>query len=465
MTKLKTTLTISTIATILIIGGFVSETPNAFSTYGGNHNNDHNNNHDDDCDDRHHDKNRHDDCNDESKDPCDCEKPDTLKFIFSTPSGETDSEFRIEVYKKLNDIGNTDKKLMNIAGVINLGDYQIESSNFGKDKLNSNTVIAIYKIVENQDDVLVSSMEIHTSCSQPLYKGLTVIDNNYAIEITDGLKNGKRSISESDPRTCEDSDPVKTGSITIRKALTNDNGGDAIPADFTIMLTNVETNEEIILNHDQDESSNPLVNLNKVPVGTYKISESIADTVTATYTTVLITGDNQCPTMVEEEFTIKKGKSITCTIYNDDNGDGSGGPGGIVFQNNSMEINIEETAIDTLDSCDHYVNGIKTDPCIQIIGDSGNIGIVDSELSSTTTIVLFSVVEKVIDPDEGATNADCRLERIIAHDSTSDFLRDNDGNLPVNPTDNLMVFLGCSGIDSGKVYKVNYVMIDPTMGS
>ena len=45
MTKLMTTLTISAIASILIIGGFASATPNAFSTYGDDHDDDHDDDH------------------------------------------------------------------------------------------------------------------------------------------------------------------------------------------------------------------------------------------------------------------------------------------------------------------------------------------------------------------------------------------------------------------------------------
>ena len=86
MTKLSTTLTLSAIASILIIGGFAAATPNAFSTYGGWHDDDD----DDDCDDWHYGYyNDDDDCgHDEPKDPCDCEKPDTLKFTFSAPANE-----------------------------------------------------------------------------------------------------------------------------------------------------------------------------------------------------------------------------------------------------------------------------------------------------------------------------------------------------------------------------------------
>ena len=106
MTKLMTTLTITAIASILVIGGFATTTPNAFSTYGGGHHD----NDDDDCDDwnygYYNNDDDDDDCdNNPPKDPCDCEKPDTLKFLFTTSAEEQTNEFRIEIYKKLNDIG------------------------------------------------------------------------------------------------------------------------------------------------------------------------------------------------------------------------------------------------------------------------------------------------------------------------------------------------------------------------
>lgn len=310
MTKLMTTLEISTIASILVIGGFAIAAPNAYSTWGGGGDDDDDcgssyyGNHDDDCD------------NDKHDDPCDCEKPDTLKFIFSTPSEEVASEFKIEVFKKLDHIDNPDKKLTSIIDVTHDIEYQLQSSSFGKDKLNSNTAFAIYKVVEGLDDELVASMQIHTSCSQPLYKGLVVSNNGYSLGITDGLKKDKTSIPEFDPLICEDeTKPKKMGKIIVKKAITNDNGGNAVPADFTITLTDVDTNEEFILVHDQNDST---LNVNEVQVGTYKLSETIADTVTGTYTTVLIAGDTKCPAMVDESFTIKKGKKISCTIYNDD---------------------------------------------------------------------------------------------------------------------------------------------------
>ncbi|MFQ5475404.1 MAG: hypothetical protein ACE5DT_00045 [Nitrosopumilus sp.] len=458
MTKLMTTLTISVIASILIIGGFAITPPNAFSTY---------NNHDgyDDCENDSY--GHHDDCGeDKPDDPCDCEKPDTLKFIFSAPTGEELSEFRIEVFKKLENINNPDKKLTSINDVASGIGYQLLSSSFGKDKLNSNTAFAIYKVVEGLDDQLVASMEIHTSCSQPLFKGLTVSNNGYSLGITDGLKNDKTSIPEFDPLICEDqTKPEQMGNIVIRKAITNDNGGNATPEDFTITLTNVETNEAIILVHDQDNSIDSAINVNEVPVGTYKISETTANTVIGTYTTVLIAGDTKCPAMIDEPFTIKKGKTLSCTIYNDDNGTGGSGEGGIIFRNFSMQVKLGDKMM--ADSCDAITNAADKNACIEIVNPSdGRFAIVDSALTSDTTIVLFSVLQAgQLETDNGAISPACDIEAIVQHDKPSFFLVDQSDNesFPTNPSTNNVVVVKCTGTNMNSVYNVNYVMIDPTL--
>ena len=456
MTKLMTTLTIAAIASILVVGGFVAS-PEAYSTYGGWYDDD------DDCGYGYHGyhDDDNDDCgNDKPKDPCDCEKPDTLKFRFTTPDSETSSEFKIEIYKKLNYIGNEDKKLTSIADVTHMGDYQIESSSFGKDKLNSNTVFAIYKTVENADDVLVSSIEIHTSCSQDLFIGQIVSNEEYSLEITDGLRNGETSISASDPLTCGDEpEPEQTGTIVIRNTITKDNGGQAIFEDFSYKVTDESgTDYELIR-----DALDPSIHVGEVPKGPYTLSQIIASTITESYTEVLITGDKKCPATTNESFMIKKNKTVSCTIYNDDNGDGSGGPGGIVFQNNSLMVKLDEK--ETLDSCDHYENGIKTDPCIEIINSDGTIAIVDSELKSTTTIVLFSVAQEDFENPNtfGAEDPLCQQITIIEHDRDSNILRDENFELPVDPTENLIVLLQCANMDNSLVYNVNYVMINPLL--
>ena len=458
MTKLMTTLTIATIASILVVGGFVAS-PEAYSTYGGWYDDDD----DDDCGNHGYYGNYDDDdCgNNEPRDPCDCEKPDTLKFRFTTPDTETGNEFKIEIYKKISYIGNDDKKLTSIADVTHMGDYQIESSSFGKDKLNSNTVFAVYKTVENADDVLVSSIEIHTSCSQDLYIGQTESDGGYSLEITDGLRNGETSISASNPQTCGDEpEPEQTGKIVIKNALTNDNGGEAAFEDFSYKITN-EIGEDIDLIRD---TLDPSIHVGEVPKGAYILSQTIAST-TGSYTEVLITGDKKCPATTNESFMIKKDKTVSCTIYNDDNGDGSSGEGGIIFRNFSMQVMLGDKNM--ANSCDAIPNAADKNSCIEIVNPlEDTIAIVDSALTSDTTIILFSIIEaNQLETDLGSPSPSCSVAAIVQHDKDSFFLTDQSDNdtLPTNPSTNNVVVLKCVNMELNSVYNVNYVMIDPTL--
>jgi len=272
------------------------------------------------------------------------------------------------------------------------------------------------------------------------------------------------SIPIANASICEDEKKKSTGSITIKKALTNDNGGTAAVGDFEITITNVEdTTKKIILVHDEINPDNPLININNVPAGTYTISEK-HPTDKGSYTTVLIAGDTGCPSMEGEEFTIKKNKNLSCIIYNDDNGDGSDG---FVFQKNSMQILIEPKDGDdeTYDSCDGIAQDVDygSIPCIQLIDNaqSGGIAIVDPMLGSNTrTIVLFSIVENEFDGDgindifdDGAANAECTLISFKPHN--------HDDLSAANPTTNTAVELFCSGLKTNEVININYIMIDP----
>ncbi len=285
------TLTISAIASILVIGALIAS-PDAYSTK-----------------------------NNDVLDECKCEKPDTLIFDFFVPDGtEMGTEFRIEIFKKLADRDDPGKLLLSImnleGGETNLS---IEAKMFGKDKLESNTSFVVYEVDGGIDtetelpvDVIVALIEIHTSCSQPLYKGLTKENNGYSITVVDGLlgEDGDSSIPIANASICEDEKKKSTGSITVKKALTNDNGGTASEENFTITVTNVETADPF----DLVSTGDLTISTRDVPAGTYTISETKLDG----YTTVLIAGDTGCPSMVNEEFTIKKGKNLSCIIYNDD---------------------------------------------------------------------------------------------------------------------------------------------------
>jgi len=189
MTKLMTTLTISAIASIMIIGGLIVS-PDAYS-----------------------DK-KHDDAPDE----CKCEKPHTLKVLFTVPDTELpvpeNVSFKAEIFKKLDDKNNEEKQLgptISLTPNNPLEPSMVQAFQWGKDKLESNTAFLIYKFVDLPDGTttkeLVAEMEIHTSCSKPLFIGKTVTDNGYTLVVTDGLLGNDpamTSIPIADSLTCED---------------------------------------------------------------------------------------------------------------------------------------------------------------------------------------------------------------------------------------------------------------------
>ncbi|MFI5405529.1 MAG: hypothetical protein ACHQ1D_03330 [Nitrososphaerales archaeon] len=264
---------------------------------------------------------------------------------------------------------------------------------------------------------------------------------------------------------------VPLPTITLKKVITQDNTDETDEIDldvenpFHLWITNTETNEEIEITMENQA----------VPQGTYTLREEIEEGLDR-FEFVLITGDDGCPTLVEdmEEFTLDSGEHLTCVVYNEDDADSTSGGEGVIFQRNSMKVTLGDNT--ALDSCDKYTNPADKDPCIEIISaTSGIVGIVDSALTSDTTIVLFSVIEADrLETTTGAINPVCSISAITQHNKESFFLKDSDDTFPTNPTTSNVVVLKCVGmIISGEdpndpsmtytpVYNINYVMIDPT---
>ncbi len=412
--KLRASLTIITIASIMMIAGFVTA-PDAFSSK-----------------------------NNDVPDECKCEKPDTLKVEFTAPVELQGQSFEIEVYKKLDDSGNPDKLLgLPITGVES-GDTLTIVASFGKDKLESNTAFVVYNDLE-----VVAEMEIHTSCSKPLFITQKVFDvndpnNGYSLEVIDGLIGENTSIPEFEPNSCEDEKKKSTGTITIRKALTTDSGGDAEFKDFIITVTNVKTPEIHFVLDDMDDD--PSINTIDVPAGTYTISE----TDVPGFTTVLIAGDTGCPSMVDEVFTIKKGKHLSCTIYNDDDGTEDNGEiePGVIFHVGTVQFDnmggsdvprcaIENTVLPCLfedDDNKHIVPNLKT-----------------GENLHETTLVLLSVVGQLSEDgafDPGSTTG-------CAFDGLSSFTETVDGG-----DDIMHSAFKIQCLLDGDFFRINYALIE-----
>ena len=111
------TLTISVVASILVIGALIAS-PDAYSAK-----------------------------NNDVLDECKCEKPHTLTVLFDAPDGAPiDTTYRVEIFKKLDDRDDEGKQLGDSILVMDNGNITVFASNFGKDKLESNTAFVIYEV-------------------------------------------------------------------------------------------------------------------------------------------------------------------------------------------------------------------------------------------------------------------------------------------------------------------------------
>lgn len=358
MTGPLTILTITLLVTIMFTGA-LTITPYAFSSsYSKDDKDDHDDEHDDDCDDDDHSKHgdeyaskqgyedgskHHDDDDDDCiPDPCDCKKPTELTVRYSGP-GDSDYPVVVEIYKKTEKIGEKDP-LVTIKDVYepdllaispdpdDSNQIRVSASDFGKKKLGSNTGFRILwddpaddALDSNQGLVEIARIDIHTSCSKLLYIGQTFTDGDVTLTVEDGTKNGKTSIPKSEPNTCEaEPKPTPTATIILKKAVTNDNGATFNIADFIPSIDGVPYQFDM-----------------EIPVDA-GVPHMISENDVAGFSPVLIAGDTACPSMLLENFVLKKGQKITCTIYNDDDfipGGGNGEPGmGVVFNPTSVSF-------------------------------------------------------------------------------------------------------------------------------
>ena len=500
MTNTKKLATIFILTAILITGGFVIS-PYAYSTG-------YNNDDDDDCEKEHHsekgddydDSSHHSDDDDDDcvPDPCDCKKPDTLKVMYNGPSileldengmpvvddegNEVELPVTIQIFKKGKDVGKPEKQLGNDINDVRNGDMVVVSSSMlGKDRLNANTVYRILQDTDQNPDTPLEEIdvaEIHTSCSKPLFVGLIAVGKNGAVtlEVISGERNGNPSIPPSDALTCEeDQKPTPMSSITVKKALTNDNDGDAGPEDFTVTFTDIGPDGIIGSPDDVEVESQTFNALDasfsvEIPAGTYTLSEATADTVDAIYTTVLIAGDTACPSMEGEPFKLKKGKHITCTIYNDDNfvesvPGGTGEPGRI-FHTNTIEfmynsINDDDgmfVAVTQVDGTSFDCTAGLT--CILIedpVMNSRLFTVQDPLINKASSLVVINIYALDIPDNQNAFAQKCVIGTLIPG-STPDTL---DFTFECETHEGIFSDLGATPPESslGK-YRINYAVID-----
>lgn len=174
------------------------------------------------------------------------------------------------------------------------------------------------------------------------------------------------------------------------------------------------------------------------------------------YEFVEIRGDGNCPENIGGTITLSAGQNIECYIVNQPI-DQTGPPDpGVIFHYNTLSFSFADSMYG--DSCS--APG-KTPPCIELANSiDGNVLVVDSELKTDTTIVLFSVVEtgKITqNPPKFATSPICVLSGIGPH--TASYAQAEEISPVVNPSGQMGFEFQCSLIEAAN-FKVSYALIE-----
>jgi hypothetical protein len=176
----------------------------------------------------------------------------------------------------------------------------------------------------------------------------------------------------------------------------------------------------------------------------------------AGYEFVEIRGDGNCPENLGGTITLSAGQDIECYVVNQPI-DQSGPPDpGVIFHYNTLSFSYADPTYG--DSCS--APG-KSPPCIELANSiDGNVLVVDSELQTDTTIVLFSVVEtdKVTQtPPQFARSPICVLSGVGPH--SVDYAQAPEISPVVNPSGQMGFEFQCSLIEAS-TFKVSYALIE-----
>jgi hypothetical protein len=175
------------------------------------------------------------------------------------------------------------------------------------------------------------------------------------------------------------------------------------------------------------------------------------------YEFVEIRGDGHCPENLGGTITLDNDQHIECYIVNQPAG--SSGPiePGVIFHYNTLTFSVADRTFG--DSCSAAG---KTPPCVELanVDETNGVLVVDEELKTDTTIILFSVIEadKVSQtPPQFATSPLCVLSGVGPH--TSSYARNPEESPVVNPSGILGFEVNCSQIEAD-MFKVSYALIE-----
>jgi len=375
--------------------------------------------------------------------------PDILTVKYFGPIATSPAETFIEIYKKIDDFDSP--ALATIPIALDGEEFMVSSQLYFKDKLNSNTVFRVIERTTGSDDVEIDVVEIHTSCSKPLYMGQIVPGVNaiVTLEVVDGTLGGDSILPDNAEGECTDNKkPKHTATITLKKAITNDNGG--------LIVTANQIQDNFLPKIDGVDVifGEPTTISTKEP---HTISEA---TDVDGYSFVLIAGDTDCPSMLDEEFIVKKNMDITCTIYNDDNFvEGETGGDGIIFHRNTIEFMYNPPMDDVIGTSVNQIDGSVFDctpglTCIILDPMASDVFIVqDPLINKLTSIVVFNVF-----PLDQANNELAETDRCVVKTL-----------LPGPITGTLNFSWQCEliegtfsdmGMTSEGKYRINYAVID-----
>ncbi|MEO9309243.1 MAG: hypothetical protein ABI337_03005 [Nitrososphaera sp.] len=175
------------------------------------------------------------------------------------------------------------------------------------------------------------------------------------------------------------------------------------------------------------------------------------------YEFVEIRGDGHCPENLGGTITLDNAQHIECYIVNQPAISSGPVEPGVIFHYNTLQFSFKDPSYG--DSCS--APG-KVPPCVELanVNLDGSVLVVDDELKTDTTIVLFSVVEQgKIDqnPPQFATSPLCVLSGMGPH--TASYAQEPEIFPVTNPTGTLGFEFQCSLIET-ELSKVSYALIE-----
>lgn len=185
------------------------------------------------------------------------------------------------------------------------------------------------------------------------------------------------------------------------------------------------------------------------------------------YKFVEIRGDGHCPENLGGTITLSSGQNISCYIVNAPETLTGPVTPGVIFHYNTLEFSTINPK--SHDSC----SVPKSEPCVELANTNidRSILVVDDQLKTDTTIVLFSLVQQGNLPNQFASSPLCVLSGMGPHTveyaqsydpanpPTPDEIAANPNIYVTNPTGKLGFEIQCSLMEAD-VYKISYALIE-----